>query len=305
MRFFLRYVTTLFCVTSAGLILSVPVSPSAKRPPIVGIAHIAFQVSDMAKAREFYGGLLGFEEPFHLFNEDGTVMLTYFKINDRQFVEILPGLPAGQDERLSHIALETTDLETLRLFLAEKGVSVPDRLNKGQDGNLSLTLKDPDGHTIEFVQYLPDSQPSKTKGEYLSERRISDRILHVGITVKDVVAADRFYKEVLGLSEIWRGGMTSSKTDWINMVVPDGTDYVEYMLVKEKGDRKLLGILHHLALQVPDIQKALEAIRQRSTSLSPATTLEPPRVGRNNRWQLNLYDPDGSRTELMEPFTIK
>jgi lactoylglutathione lyase len=129
-------------------------------------------------------------------------------------------------------------------------------------------------------------------------------MLHVGITVKDVAAADRFYKEVLGLSEIWRGGMTPSRTDWINLNVPEGTDYIEYMLIKENADRGLLGILHHLALQVPDIQKALETIRKRSSGLGLAT-LESPRVGRNNRWQLNLYDPDGSRTELMEPFTIK
>jgi len=304
MRFACRSLIVLLHLAGLGLILSVPASSAAKRPPIVGIAHVAFEVSDMAKARAFYGDLLGYEEPFRLFQENGSVLLTYFKINDRQFIEILPNLPPGQDERLSHLAIETTDIESLRLFLAEKGIKTPDKVNKGRDGNLNLTLTDPDGHKIEFVQYLPDSLHSKTKGEYLSARRISDRMLHVGITVKDVAAADRFYKEVLGLSEIWRGGMTSSKTDWINMKVPDGTDYIEYMLIKENPDRRLLGILHHLALQVPDIQKALEAIRQSPSGWEPAT-VESPRVGRNNRWQLNLYDPDGSRTELMEPFTIR
>src|SRR5262249_488328 len=74
------------------------------------------------------------------------------------------------------------------------------------------------------------------------------------ITVRDTTAADRFYKEVLGMSEIWRGGMTSSKTDWINMRVPEGTDYLEYMLIDGTVNRRLLGVLHHLALQVPDIQ---------------------------------------------------
>jgi hypothetical protein len=34
-------------------------------------------------------------------------------------------------------------------------------------------------------------------------------------------------------------------------------------------------------------------------------TLGTPRIGRNNRWQLNLFDPDGTRTELMEPFTVR
>jgi len=33
--------------------------------------------------------------------------------------------------------------------------------------------------------------------------------------------------------------------------------------------------------------------------------LGPPNVGRNGRWQLNLYDGDGTRTELMEPFMVR
>jgi catechol 2,3-dioxygenase-like lactoylglutathione lyase family enzyme len=304
MRLACRTSILLFYLVSIGLILSAPASLAAKRPPIVGIAHVAFQVSDMANARAFYGDLLGYEEPFRLFQEDGSVMLTYFKVNDRQFIEIFPGLPPNQDDRLSHVALETTDIEALRLYLAEKGIKTPEKVNQGRDKNLNMTLTDPDGHKIEFVQYLPDSLHSKTRGEYLSTRRISERMLHVGITVKDVAAADHFYKEVLGLSEIWRGGMTPSRTDWINMRVPEGTDYIEYMLTKGKVDRQLLGILHHLALQVPDIQKALETLRQRLSGRDPAS-MESPEVGRNNRWQLNLYDPDGSRTELMEPFTIK
>jgi catechol 2,3-dioxygenase-like lactoylglutathione lyase family enzyme len=304
MRLVCRTSILLVCLLSMRLIQPMLASSAAKRPPIVGIAHVAFQVSNSAKARAFYGDLLGYEEPFRLFQENGSVRLTYFKINDRQFVEILPGLAVGQDERLAHFALETTDVEALRLFLAEKGIQTPDKVNKGADGNLSLTLTDPDGHNIEFVQYLPDSLHSRAKGEYLSARRVSSRMLHVGITVRDVAAADRFYKEVLGFSEIWRGGMTSSRTDWINMSVPEGTDYIEYMLIKEDPDRRLLGILHHLALQVPDIQKALETVRQAPAGWEPGT-VEPPRVGRNNRWQLNLYDPDGTRTELMEPFTIR
>jgi catechol 2,3-dioxygenase-like lactoylglutathione lyase family enzyme len=304
MRLASRALIVLLHLAGIGLFLLSPALLAAKRPPIVGIAHIAFQVSDMAKARAFYGDLLGYEEPFRLFQEDGSVLLTYFKVNDRQFVEIFPGLPPDQDERLSHIALETTDIEMLRLYLSERGIKTPEKASQGRDKNLNMTLTDPDGHKIEFVQYLPDSLHSKTKGEYLSARRISDRLLHIGITVKNVAAADRFYKEILGLSEIWRGGMIPSRTDWINMRVPDGTDYIEYMLIKEDVDRRLLGVLHHLALQVPDIQKALETVRQRPSGWDPAT-VESPGVGRNKRWQLNLYDPDGSRTELMEPFTIK
>jgi catechol 2,3-dioxygenase-like lactoylglutathione lyase family enzyme len=295
-----------FIITQAvGLMLAAAVlSSAADRPPLVGIAHIAFHVSDLAKAQAFYGGLLGYDDAFRLYKEDGTTRLVYFKVNDRQYIEIFPGLPPDQDDRLSHIAFETTNLETLRLYLAAKGIQIPDKVNKGQDGNLNLTVKDPDGHRVEFVQYQTGSMQMKAKGSYLGSRRLSSRMLHVGVTVADVAAADRFYKDILGFSEIWRGGTTDDVTSWINMKVPDGTDYLEYMLVTGKVDRKRLGTLHHAALLVPDMQQALETLRERPLGWDPAH-VQPPRVGRNKRWQLNLYDPDGSRTELMEPFTMR
>jgi len=275
-----------------------------KRPPIVGVAHIGLEVSDLAKARAFYGEFLGFEEPFQVFKDDRSLLLTYFKVNDRQYIEIFPGLAPEKDDRLSHIALETTDLEGLRLYLKEKGIRVPEKVTQGRDGNSNFNVTDPDGHRVEFVEYQASSLHTRARGRYMSARRISERMLHVGVTVADAAAADMFYKEILGFSEIWRGGTTDAATSWINMKVPDGTDYVEYMLVSSKVDRRRLGVLHHLALQVPDIQQALEILRGRSSLQNPAS-IPSPQIGRNNRWQLNLYDSDGSRTELMEPYTAK
>src|SRR5262245_43060476 len=199
-----------------------------KRPSITGIAHIAFQVSDLAKARAYYGELLGYEEPFQIYKEDGALALTYFKVNERQYIEIFPGLPPDKDDRLLHIAFETADLESLRVYLLSKGVKAPEKVNQGRDGNLNFTIADPDGHRVEFVQYRDGSLHRKARGRYVSSRRISDRILHVGVTVADQAAADKFYKEVLGFSEIWRGGRDETTLNWINMKVPDGTDYLEY-----------------------------------------------------------------------------
>ena len=277
-------------------------SGAPKRPLITGIAHIAFQVSDLVKAREFYGELLGYDEPFQIRNQDNSLALTYFKVNERQYIEIFPGLPPDKDDRLMHIAFETTDLEALRVYLLSKGVKAPEKVNQGRDGNLNFTISDPDGHRVEFVQYRDGSLHRRARGRYMSSRRISDRILHVGVTVADQAAADKFYKETLGFSEIWRGGRDETTLNWINMKVPDGTDYLEYMLVTAAPTRQQLGSLHHVALLTPDIQKALETARERSGD--PAS-VRSPQVGRNRRWQLNLFDPDGSRAELMEPFTIK
>lgn len=119
---------------------------------ITGIAHIAFQVTDLAKAREFYGELLGYEESFQIRNQDGSLALTYFKVNERQYVEIFPGLPPDKDDRLLHIAFETTDLEALRVYLLSKGLKAPEKVNQGRDGNLNFTIADPDGSRAELME---------------------------------------------------------------------------------------------------------------------------------------------------------
>jgi catechol 2,3-dioxygenase-like lactoylglutathione lyase family enzyme len=279
---------------------AVPVSArAADRPPIVGVSHIAFHVSDVARARAFYGGLLGYEETRGKATPDGRVR---FRINGRQYVEIVPGLVAGSDDRLDHVAFETTDVDALRAYLEEKGLK--SRVPAVEAGHLGLSVLDPDGHPIEFVQHGAPS-PDMGARAPVPDRRVSARLLHVGLTVRDPGAADRFYKDVLGFSEIWRGGRNDTVTDWINMRVPDGTDYLEYMLVgADPVDRVRLGSLHHMALLVPDIQAALETVRARPGGWD-GKTVRTPQVGRNRRWQLNLFDPDGSRTELMEPYTMR
>jgi catechol 2,3-dioxygenase-like lactoylglutathione lyase family enzyme len=269
---------------------------AADRPPLVGVSHIAFHVSDVAKARAFYGGLLGYEEIAGKAAPDGRVR---FRINGRQYAEIVPGLVAGSDDRLDHVAFETTDLDALRAYLVEKEVKASEAATEA--GHRVVRVTDPDGHAVEFVQYPSATAPAPAAGA----RRISARLLHIGLTVRDQAAADRFYKDVLGFSEIWRGGRDDAHTDWINMKVPDGTDYLEYMLVgSDPVDRVRLGSLHHMALLVPSIQDALETVRARPGGWD-GKTVRTPQVGRNRRWQLNLFDPDGSRTELMEPFTMR
>ncbi|MGD0667259.1 MAG: VOC family protein [Bryobacteraceae bacterium] len=271
------------------------------RPPIVGVGHIALKTDNLAAARNFYGHDLGFEEPFTLDKPTGGLLLTYFKVNDHQYIEIFPELKGAAEDRLSHICFETTDAGKLRAYLAWRGVKVPDSLQLGRDGNYSLMVQDPDGHNVEFMEYIPGSLHSRNFGKYLPATRISERIIHVGITVKDRAAADRFYKDILGFHETWHGGMTDDRTDWVDMRVPDGTDWLEYMLNVNNPTPRTLGVMHHLALGVPSVARALETLKARGMDLDG----EQPKIGRDGKWQLNLYDPNLTRVELMEPKPVQ
>ena len=141
------------CICLAALLTS-PVlaqnsAAAVARPPIVGVAHIGLKTDDLAAARKFYTGILGFQEPFTLDKEPGHgtgLLLTYFKVNDHQYIEVFPELTDPQMDRLSHISFETTDAEQLRAYLASRGVQVPEHLHSRRDGSLGFNFKDPDGH---------------------------------------------------------------------------------------------------------------------------------------------------------------
>lgn len=273
---------------------------AASRPLIVGIAHIGLKTSDLEAARKFYSGVLGFQEPFTVDKPAGGLLLTYFKVNDHQYVEIFPELKSPSEDRLSHIAFETTDARRLRDYLASLGVKAPNELKPGLDGNLSFEVNDPDGHLVEFVQYQPGSLHSSHFGKFLPEDRIAQRMIHVGVTVKDRAAADKFYKEILGFREIWHGGMTDDRTDWVDMRAPEGTDWLEYMLNANPPTPQRLGVMHHFALGVPSMEAAYQTLLKKDPSLRGK-----PQIGRDGKWQLNLYDPNLTRVELMEPKPVR
>lgn len=265
------------------------------RPPILGIAHVALQTADLEKANRFYGEVLGYSRLAVAPN------VSVFSINERQQLIISGGLPPNRDERLLDVGFATTSLWDMTSFLkgrgADPGVMTTDRMTKER----VLDVIDPDGHHVRFVEWNGEPPSPPTPGD----RPISRRILHAGLTIRDVASADRFYKDLLGFSEIWRGGRTPDVTSWINMRVPDATEYLEYMLVgSDRIDRRQLGTLHHVALVVPDMQEALMTVRSRTATDDP-NHRAIPQIGRNKKWQLNLYDPDGTRVELMEPWPTR
>ncbi len=56
------------------------------------------------------------------------------------------------------------------------------------------------------------------------------RIIHAGFIVHDRAATEHFYKDILGFRPYWHGGMKDDETDWVSMQVPDGTDWLEFMV---------------------------------------------------------------------------
>ena len=59
---------------------------------ITGIGHVAFRVTDLERALEFYCDKLGFHEAFRLDREgEPSPWIVYLQIGPGQFVELFPG----------------------------------------------------------------------------------------------------------------------------------------------------------------------------------------------------------------------
>lgn len=287
------------CALLASPLLAQTATP---RPKILGISHAGYFVSDLPKAIDFWHGLLGYDEPYDLKNPDGTVHIAFIKINDHQHIELFNQQPPAGSGHLSHIAFTVSNAEQMRAYLASKGVPVGGKVGKGKTGDLNFEVKDPDGNLVEFVEPQPDGMEAKNAGKFLPATRISDAIYHLGFLVGKSDKSIAFYGDILGFREFWRGSSKGTILSWIDMRVPDGQDYVEFMLYSDLAAPDKRGGSEHTSLTVPDLAKSIAILEARPAYKTYARPLES-HTGVNGQRQVNLFDPDGTRVELMEPFT--
>jgi lactoylglutathione lyase len=279
---------------------------AVKRPRITGISHVAYFVSDLPKAMEFWHGVLGYEEYFSLKKPNSEeVRIAFLRINDRQHVELFTDKPAIPQNMMSHVAFVVDDLKAMRVYLNTQGYKVPaENGAKTKAGDYAFEIHDPVGTLVEFVQQLPTGVEAQTRGKFVAKERISDTIYHVGFNVSDAAKAMDFYGRVLGFQETWRGTPpTNPELSWINMRVPDGVDYVELMLYHAPADPATWGGKNHVALSVPNAQAAFDTLKARAATVGYTRPMVINK-GVNGKRQINLFDPDGTRAELMEPFTV-
>lgn len=291
-------------IKSSLAILCLALSPAAfseepvVRPKITGIAYYATFVSNLEKARRFYQEFLGYEEAFHLTKPDGSVGKAVLKVNDHQFI-VLVNEPDRGEGLQDHYAIATSSAEQMRLYLASRAVKVPEKTVRDEFGNNMIEVTDPDDNSVRFVEYLSDSLTGATRGKFLPGTRISDQLMHVGILVRNIDAANAFYGGILGCKETWRGNGPDSKTlNWVNMRLHNGSNHVEYMLRKEFPPPNERGGQQHFCLAVHDIPKALADLESR-----PGRKAYPRELkihhGVDNKLQVSVRDPNGTRIEVM------
>ena len=290
-------VTLSLVLCSVCLPLAVPLAAQVQpaRPPITGIAHVRLYSTDLYKSREFYTHVLGLAH-----GTAGCIAATRpcFTVNDHQQIELVQVTAGAPANLLAEVAFATPDVEQMRRFLLAHNVTTS-AITKDRSGVQHFELKDPEGVPIAFVQ-LPSERFFTAPAE-----QVSTRMVHAGFIVKDRAAEDRFYMDLLGFHMYWHGGFkdvdrsavaSEKDNDWWEIQVPDGTDWIEYMLnIPSNADHNERGIQNHFSFAVEHIKPGVALLRTHGLK-----TTDEPEIGRDGKWSFDIYDPDMTRVEFME-----
>jgi catechol 2,3-dioxygenase-like lactoylglutathione lyase family enzyme len=255
---------------------------SQQRPAITGIAFVRLCASDAAASANFYGKTLG----FHGTQDDG---MTIYPVSASQWIEVKPLPTPPPAARLEAVAFTTRDAAGLESYLKAHSVAIVQPLSNGSFG-----VHDPEGNLIIFVQQgvkpagVPSASPTATSG----------RIIHAGLVVRDRALEDGFYRDILGFRPYWHGGRTDTTTDWVSLQVPDGTDWIEYMLnASPTPSLHEYGVDDHFSLGTTHMADVVLALTRNKCE---GPNCNKTQMGRDGKVQLNLYDPDLTRVEFME-----
>ena len=283
---------TAIIVTAAA---QMPDKPLA-RPRITGISHIAVYTSNPDATDRFYSEVVGAVKQPDPENPKGV----RYAISATQFIEVLP-LPADAGiNRLDHTAWNTDDAEALRCYLGHKSWKVPGQVNKGADESLWFDVRDPEGNKVEFVQLPAQLKPLTVT------TAIGRRIIHVGYLVHSRAVENTLYRDLLGFRPYWFGGMVEGRIDWVSQQSPDSHDWLEYMLTGDSAgsgipasiSQQQLGTLDHLSIGVTSVDEAYKLLKT-GNRLSGRHD-DQSHIGKIGKGIFNLYDPDGTRIELMD-----
>lgn len=278
----MRFVSLL---AAAAALLGTPLF-AQQRPVITGIAYMRVYTDDVSAAEHFYGAIMGYTE-----KRLGDEMV--FPINRHQWIEVMPSKPRDGQSYMASFGFTVSDVAAMTDYLRAKGLQ-PESPVFGV-----AAVHDPEGNLVIFLQKEAPLQEVEAAAKTpLSTRAPSHHIIHVGFIVHDRAKEDAFWRNILGFRPYWYGTMHPPNLDWVSMQVPDGTDWIEYMMMPNQQPNKHdFGMSDHFSLGVERMQTVLHDLQANGCEEKMCTAIQ---AGKDGKVQLNLFDPDQTRVEYME-----
>ena len=279
---------TLAVGVAAASLLCLPGTSAGKpaRPKIYSIAYARFKAVDLEKSGAFYSNVLGLRSGAESCQ---GMAEPCFAVNPYQYVRLTQTSSNDRGSFLEEVGFNVSDVAAMHAYLSAHGFK-PGALTRGANNLRYFETQDPEHNRIAFVEL--SGSDSQINGQH----QISNRLFHAGWVVHDLDTEKAFYSDLLGFRLYWYGGFKDADIDWYEVQVPDGDNWVEFMLnIAANADHKELGVQNHFSLGVSSAKEAASQLRSRGLQ-----TFDGPEIGRDGKNSLDAYDPDGNRVEVME-----
>lgn len=120
---------------------------TAGRAKIYGIGYVKVRVTDLGKAKAFYGGVLGLRSGKV---RNGNAVPASYVVNGNQWLALTQA-PGSGGSYLEEVGLATDDVNKMRTCLKAKGVAT-NEIFAWPDGTNYFETQDPEGNKLVFVQ---------------------------------------------------------------------------------------------------------------------------------------------------------
>jgi catechol 2,3-dioxygenase-like lactoylglutathione lyase family enzyme len=248
-------------------------------------------ITDAAKAKDFYGGVLGLKEAGVIPLPTGGTMIRYqsgasiLKLLAYEKSPAVTGGPTRAAIGIRLITVYTTDRAGVIERAAQRGLKL--ELQEVRRGVSYGFLPDPDGNVIEVVTMLADTPAP-------AMQRIA-----IGLTVADAAKSRAFYSKVLGLEEQPPSDLPNNAG--IKYTFTSGASIIKFWQaaagtpVKTGGVQEGAGI-RYFTFMVKDVDAAQAWLVERGAKIA----MPPTDFGRLARIMF-VADPDGNYIEFAGP----
>jgi catechol 2,3-dioxygenase-like lactoylglutathione lyase family enzyme len=305
------------------------------------VASVGMTVSDMDRAVDFYSRVLCFDKISeaevwgddyeHLEGIFGLRMrVVRMRLGDESIDLTEYSTPKGRpipvdsrsnDRWFQHVAIIVSDIERAYQLLRQNHVqhasTGPQRLpdwNKNAAGISAFYFKDPDGHTLEILQFPPDKGDPKW---HVRTGKLFLGIDHTAIVVGDTETSLKFYRDLLGMRIIGTSENYGTEQEHLNNVFgarlritslrateAPGVELLEYLTPRDgrpiPGDERADDIVHwQTEIVTEDASAAEQQLRRANVPFVSSGTIAVDRK-LGFRKGLLVRDPDGHVVELAE-----
>ena len=133
---------------------------------VEGLSHVAIRVRDIQKSIRYYTEILGLQEAFRMYREDGSLGTVYLYLAPGQYLELFSDGTRERDAGpdligMCHICLMTKDITGSYEAVRSRGGALDSGIKRGKSRCLMFWTHDPDGTQIEVMEMPPESMQAQ------------------------------------------------------------------------------------------------------------------------------------------------